>query len=140
MSRGNLSVIMRPKSERWRTLTDIAGQWVTVAEAARTLDVSQSTVQRWAETGRIPIRRDVRPHVVDVADSAGQTPDTSDPVAGQVESLEAEIARLRQRIEELRAERDYLRALSATLASSQQRLLEAPPRRKWRWPWQRRGE
>ena len=112
-------------------MTDSDGQWVTVAQAALALGVSQRTVRRWAETGKLPIRRNVRPCVVAVADIAGQTPDTS----GQGEELQAEIARLREHIQELVQERDYLRMLSATLASSQQRLLDAPSRR-WRWPWQ----
>jgi len=108
-----------------------------VAEAAQALGVSQRTVRRWAQIGKLPIRRDCRPHVVDIA---GQTPDTSDAVAGQVGDLEAEIARLREHVQELVQERDYLRMLAGSLAQGQQRMLEARPRRQWRWPWQRRGE
>jgi len=42
---------------------------------------------------------------------------------------------LHERIEELRAERDYLRALAGSLAQDQRLMLEARPRRRWRWPW-----
>ena len=115
-------------------MTDDGGQWVTVAQAAQALGVSQRTVRRWAEVGKLPIRRDVRPHVVNIA---GQRPDTSDAVAGQVGDLEAEIARLRERVQELVQERDYLRALAGSLAQGQRLMLEARPRRRWRWPWHR---
>ncbi len=45
----------------------------------------------------------------------------------------------RERVQELTQERDYLRALAGTLATGQQRMLEARPRRRWRWPWERRA-
>ena len=75
--------------------------------------MSQRAVRRWAQIGKLEIQRDCRPHVVDIA---GQTPDTSDTTTGRGADLEAEIARFRERIEELRAERDYLRALAGSLA------------------------
>jgi cell division protein FtsB len=60
------------------------------------------------------------------------------PAATQeLEGLRAEIARLRERVQELVQERDYLRALADSLAQGQRLMLEARPRRRWHWPWQR---
>ena len=117
-------------------MTDTAGQWVTIAEAAQELGLSERTVRRWAEVGKLPIRREVHPHLVDIA---GHNAAKSDTPTGRVAELEAELARLRERLQELTQERNYLRQLAASLATSQQKLLEAP-RRAFRWPWQKSGE
>ena len=108
-----------------------------MAQVAQALGVSQRTLCRWAQTGKLPIRRDVRPNVVDIP---GQKPDVSDATAGELERLQAENERLRGRVAELERQRDYLRALAGTLAQGQRRALEARPRRRWRWPWQRGGD
>ena len=79
-------------------------QWVTLAEAAQALAVSQRTLCRWAQTGKLPIRRDVRPNVVDIP---GPKPDVSDATAGELERSQAENERLHGRVAELERERDY---------------------------------
>ena len=43
-------------------------------------------------------------------------------------------------LQEARAERDYLRTALGVALTNQQKLLESPPRRRCRWPWERRGE
>jgi len=125
-------------------MTDNNGQWLAVADAAAILGISPRSVRRWVAEGALQVDRSKRPYLVFVTGQrlaeAGPrpvTPDMTDTVATELEALRAENDRLRERIEELVQERDYLRALSGTLATGQQRLLEARPGRRFRWPWQR---
>lgn len=111
--------------------------WQTIPEAARALGKSERTLYRWARQGRIPVDRSVSPLVVNVGNVSTGTPLAAKVAQGELEGLRSEIERLRERIQELVQERDYLRALAGTLATGQQLMLEARPR-KWRWPWQRR--
>ena len=120
-------------------MADSGGDWQTVPEAAKTLGKSERTVYRWARQGRIPVRHDVSPIVVNVGSVAPAAARVA-PAAGELEGLRAEIARLHERVQELTQERDYLRMLAGSLAQGQQRMLEARPRRRWRWPWQRGDE
>ena len=122
-------------------MADEAGRWVRAADAARILNVSERTVRRWATEGRLRVDRSVRPYLVMVtgqmADVRRQPTGVADAMATELEGLRAENDRLRERIRELVQERDYLRMLAGTLATGQQKMIEATPRR-WRWPWQRR--
>ena len=111
--------------------------WQTIPEAGRTLGKSTRTIYRWARQGRIPVRRDVSPIVVNVSNVAPTAARMAPASRQEPEGLQAEIARLRKRVQEGVQERDYLRMLAGTLAQGQQRMLEARPRRRWRWPWQR---
>ena len=113
--------------------------WQTIPEAARTLGKSERTIYRWAREGRIPVDRTVSPIVVNVGDVAPAAARVA-PAVGELEGLRAEVDRLRERVQELVQERDYLRMLAGSLAQGQQRMIEGRPRRRWRWPWQRRGE
>ena len=115
----------------------MADDWQTIPEAARTLGKSERTVYRWASQGRIPVDRAVSPCLVNVGNVSTGTPMAARVADGELEALRAENDRLRERVQELEAERDYLRLLAGTLATGQQRLLEARPGRKWHWPWQR---
>ena len=110
--------------------------WQTIPEAARTLSKSERTIYRWARQGRIPVDRSVSPLVVNVGNVSTGAPMAARVAEGELEGLRAENERLRERVQELQAERDYLRALSGTLATGQRLMLEATPRR-WRWPWQK---
>ena len=112
-------------------------EWQTIPEAARTLGKSERTIYRWARQGRIPVDRAVSPFVVNVGNVSTGTPMAAKVAEGELEGLRAVITRLQGRILELEQERDYLRALSGTLAQGQRLMLEARPQRRWRWPWQR---
>jgi len=125
-------------------MTDNDGRWLAVADAAAILRISPRSVRRWAAEGALQVDRSRRPYLVFVTGQrlaeAGQRPDMADMtdmVATELEGLRAENERLRERVQELTQERDYLRLLSASLASGQQRLLEARRRRRW---WQRRKQ
>lgn len=112
-------------------------EWQTIPEAARTLGKSTRTIYRWARQGRIPVDRTVTPTVVNVGNVGSGTPMAARVAEGELEGLRAEIARLQERVQELVQERDYLRALAGTLATGQQKMIEATPRRRW---WQRRKQ
>lgn len=127
-------------------MTD-TGHWLTAAKAALALRVSPRTIRRWAALGKLPVRREVRPYLVDIAGhvqppgrQATDMADVSDTVATELEGLHRENEHLRERIHELVQERDYLRMLAGSLAQGQQLALEARPRHRWRWPWQRREQ
>jgi len=106
--------------------------WMTVAEAARTLGVSSRTVRRWAAQGTLQADRTRRPYVVLVSDERLAT---TGQVADMTADLQAEIGRLQQRVQELEADKLFLQNALAAAMTTQHRLLEAPKR--WRWPWQR---
>ena len=110
--------------------------WQTIPEAARTLSKSERTIYRWARQGRIPVDRSVSPLVVNVGNVSTGAPMAAKVAGGEIEGLRAEVARLRERIEGLEADKAYLQnALAAALMP--RKMIEATPRRRWRWPWQK---
>lgn len=116
-------------------------EWQTIPEAARTLGKSERTIYRWAAAGRIPVDRSVTPTVVNVGNVGAGTPMAARVADRELEGLRAELARKDERIRELTAERDYLRLLAGTLATGQQKAIEASrPVHRWRWPWQKERE
>ena len=125
-------------------MTDNDGRWLVVAEAAAILGISPRSVRRWVAEGALQADRTKRPYLVFVtgqrlaeAGPRPATPDMTDTVATELEALRAENDRKNERIRELTGERDYLRNALAAALMPTQRLLEARPGRRWRWPWQR---
>jgi len=111
--------------------TAMADEWQTIPEAARTLGKSERTVYRWVSQGRIPVDRTVSPCLVNVGNVS-----TGTPMAARV--ADGELERLRERVQELQDDKTYLQNALAAALMPTQRLLEARPGRKWRWPWQRK--
>jgi len=106
-------------------------KWVTVSEAAALLGCSERTVWRRVKAEELDIDRSVTPHLVRVSDVVSdrvvtETDNVSElsELRLQVASLEAEVERLREVLQEVRSERDYLRSAHAASLSTSQRLLE----------------
>ena len=132
-------------------MTDNDGKWLAVADAAAILGISPRSVRRWAAEGTLRVDRTKRPYLVLVSSQrlaeAGQRPDMADVtdtvatdldrLRAENEGLRAEIGHLRERVQELVQERDYLRNALAAALMPTQRMLEATPRRRW---WQRRAQ
>ncbi len=85
------------------------GTWVTLAEAERRAGVSNSALRSWYRSGQVPSRLVDGPHGVQrlvpldaVIQRAAQSPRIQRRMAGAV-GLEAEVAVLRQRVDELEA-------------------------------------
>ena len=85
------------------------GTWVTLAEAERQAGVSNSALRSWYRSGQVPSRLVDGPHGVQrlvpleaVVQRAAQSPRIQRRIAGAV-GLEAEVALLRHRVEELEA-------------------------------------
>ena len=85
------------------------GTWVTLAEAERRAGVSNSALRSWYRSGQVPSRLVDGPHGVQrlvpleaVVQRAAQSPRIQRRIAGAV-GLEAEVALLRHRVEELEA-------------------------------------
>ena len=85
------------------------GTWVTLAEAERRAGVSNSALRSWYRSGQVPSRLVDGPHGVqrlvpldDVIRRAAQSPRIQRRVAAGI-GLEAEVAVLRQRVDELEA-------------------------------------
>jgi len=55
----------------------------------------------------------------------------------QLATAESARAGLQALLDQVTGERDYLRQALATALALQHRAIEAPPARRWRWPWQR---
>jgi len=120
-------------------------RWVTIAAAAELLGKSERTIRRWEHDGKIEADRTGPVLRVNIA---GLAPAQS-PAMPNVAALQAEIDGLRALLAEVRSERDNLRsalanaqALSMSLTGDQRLLTEraGEPRRRFRWPWQRRDE
>ena len=86
-----------------------AGTWVTLAEAERQAGVSNSALRSWYRSGQVASRLVDGPHGVqrlvpldEVLQRAAQSPRIQRRIAGAV-GLEAEVALLRQKVEELEA-------------------------------------
>ncbi len=84
-------------------------QWVTLAEAERQAGVSNSALRSWYRSGQVPSRLVDGPHGVQrlvpldaVVQRAAQSPRIQRRIAGAI-GLEAEVALLRHRVEELEA-------------------------------------
>ena len=125
-------------------MTDNNGQWLAVADAAAILGISPRSVRRWVAEGALQVDRSKRPYLVFVTGQrlaeAGPrpvTPDMTDTVATELEALHVENDRLRERVQELQDDKSYLQNALAAALMPTQRLLEARPGRKWRWPWQK---
>jgi len=82
----------------------------------------------------------VSPIVVNVGTGAPMATRVAQEATGELEASQTEIARLQERVGDLEADKAYLQTALAAALTNTQRLLEAPPRRRWRWPWERRGE
>jgi len=83
------------------------GTWVTLGEAERRAGVSNSALRSWYRSGQVPSRLVDGPHGVQrlvpldaVLARAAQSPRIQRRIAGAV-GVEAEVALLRQRVEEL---------------------------------------
>ena len=98
-------------------MTEQEAIWRTISQAAKELSKSERTIRRWVDTGRLPTDRTRTPFAVDVS---GEIPaqSTQEPSTTEVELL-------REMLDEVRADRDYLRQALAT-ALSTQKLIEAP--------------
>jgi len=108
-------------------MTEHKALWLTVSEAADRLHRSQRTVRRYIDLGRLPIDRTRTPFCVDIGGEAlpqAGKPDISDTTG--------EVARLQELLDEVRADRDYLRQALAT-ALSTRKLIEAPGERVSIW-------
>ena len=85
------------------------GTWVTLAEAERRAGVSNSALRSWYRSGQVPSRLVDGPHGVQrvvpldaVIQRAAQSPRIQRRIAASM-GLEAEVALLRQRVDELEA-------------------------------------
>ena len=85
------------------------GTWVTLAEAERRAGVSNSALRSWYRSGQVPSRLVDGPHGVqrlvpldEVVRRAAQSPRIQRRIAAAI-GLEAEVAVLRQRVDELEA-------------------------------------
>ena len=96
--------------EAWRAEdVDADGTWVPLAEAERRAGVSNSALRSWYRSGQVPSRLVDGPHGVQrlvpldaVLKRAAQSPRIQRRIAGAL-GLEAEVALLRQRVDELEA-------------------------------------
>ncbi|HUX23643.1 MAG TPA: helix-turn-helix domain-containing protein [Burkholderiales bacterium] len=115
-----------------------AGTWVTLADAAAALRVSDRTIRRRMRDGSLPYRKEGARLWIQLADAVRGNVDIGSPGghAADRAALLADVARLADLVTRLEAERDYLRAALAQALALQQARLGAP-RRPWRWPWQR---
>jgi len=124
--------------------------WHTIPGAARLMGKSERTIRRKIAAGRLTTKHEGDALLVDLTgipllspDELAAAPDTADilaerdRLAAERDRLTAEVAHLSQRVDDLTGERDYLRQALATSLALQQRAIEAPPARRWRWPWQR---
>ncbi len=85
------------------------GTWVTLAEAERRAGVSNSALRSWYRRGQVPSRLVDGPHGLqrlvpldEVVRRAAQSPRIQRRIAGAI-GVEAEVAILRQRVDELEA-------------------------------------
>ncbi len=85
------------------------GTWVTLAEAERRAGVSNSALRSWYRSGQVPSRLVDGPHGLqrlvpldEVIRRAAQSPRIQRRIAGAI-GVEAEVAILRQRVDELEA-------------------------------------
>jgi DNA-binding transcriptional MerR regulator len=89
--------------------SDAEGTWVTLGEAERRAGVSNSALRSWYRSGQVPSRLVDGPHGVQrlvpldaVVQRAARSPRIQRRVAAAM-GLEAEVALLRQRVDELEA-------------------------------------
>jgi len=145
-------------------------EWVTVTEAVKLLGKSERTIRRWMAKGRLPSRSEGRSVLVDVTgERQAQRHDTPviEPDTDRLEELSESIKKLYSRVQRLTKERDRLKAdlemlaiqrdtLEVRLQETQeerdqwrgqaaaltqnQRLLAERTGRRFRWPWESRGE
>ena len=119
----------------------MADRWVTVSDAARHFGVTERTIYRRIQSGKLTARTDGSQTLVMV-----ETDDIDPASDDDSRASQAEIALLQELLQEARNERDYLRqALAAALSKIPQ--IEArsdvesspdqPQRRPWWWPWKR---
>lgn len=90
-------------------------EWITRAEAAARAGVHRNTIVAWEREGRLRTKRASGPtgeqvmvHVADLDRVIAGRPERPVSSDGRVAALEAEIAALRERLEEVTAERDRL--------------------------------
>lgn len=109
------------------TSDNAAAGWVTIAEAAARLEVSDRTIRRRVRDGELTSRKHKGRVLILLAD------DTMKRAGGDGEPDMAALADIVRRQD---AEIQYLRgALAQALALQRPQL--AAPARPWRWPWQR---
>jgi hypothetical protein len=114
-------------------------KWMTISQAVAETGKSERTIRRWIATHRLPTQRKAGRLLVNLADigpdieqATPATPDTS----GALSDCQAKVAQLEAVLAEVISERDYLRQAHMMALASNQKLIEAPARRAWRWPWQ----
>lgn len=119
-------------------------EWVTVGEAADALRKSERSVRRWIQREQIPVDRTGPVIRVDISGLVSAMPTRGETLPAEVATLQAENDMLRAEVERLTADNarlweqlDKAQSLAMTLAGQSDRLLEAPGRKRWRWPWQR---
>ena len=95
--------------EAWSSEPEAEGAWVGLAEAERRAGVSNSALRSWYRSGQVPSRLVDGPHGVQrlvpldaVIQRAAQSPRIQRRIAGAI-GIEAEMALLRQRVDELEA-------------------------------------
>ena len=119
-------------------------RWVSVAEAARALGKAERTVRRWVSAGKIASDRTGPGLRVDIGGLLPAHAGTVPAVLTELDLAHAELERLREALDDTRAERDYLRealqrAQAVALAVAGERpQLTVGERRRWWWPWERR--
>jgi len=125
-------------------------QWMKVSEAAHFLSVSERTIRRWMDEGRLPVDDAGKVKLVDVSGErqAGQaqgpasgqaTPDT-DRHDSEAAELRLQVKMLGERAERAEQQAEHWRLQAEAALMNQRLLLEDGRRRGFRWPWQRGGE
>lgn len=124
--------------------TDIAPNWTPIDKAAALSGKSGRTLRRWVASGKLAHKREAGRLYVDLSspvlasDVALPTTDIDNElteVRQQIATLTTELASVKAVLNEVIGERDYLRQMLAMSLSSQQKLIEAPARPRWWWPW-----
>jgi hypothetical protein len=123
-------------------------EWITISEAVARSGKSERTIRRYVAEGLVTSKREGKRLLVSLPDLLKHVspPDWSDeskpaaPTDLQAENrrLQAELDKSQALLQATAADRDYLRQALAAALNAQQTLLEAGPRRRWWWPWQRR--
>ena len=122
------------------------GRWVRVTDAAQLLGVSERTIRRWIQAGRLPSDDMGSATRVDVSGErqaqGPATPDMPDSAGHDVElaELRVRVQMLTEQRERLEEQLDHWRRQAEAALVNQRLLLEAPKQRRFRWPWERGEE
>ena len=120
-------------------------QWATVSEAAAILNRSERTIRRWITAGKVAVDRTGPTIRIDIARlvPVGAATARGMPlhaeIVGEADLLKAELERLREQLEDTRAERDRLwqaladsQALARALVPERRQLTAGQARSWWR--------